>query len=489
MKAYKTLIFIAVILFLLTMVCVFFPKNGVPFFGRQLFFPTLEEVFVREKSRSVSEKMKDLEASLQFKIIQDSIHNAKVAAYNDSINFYKNFFNTHPARFYLPENEETFFDFLFTALENCEKDSTIIHILHYGDSQIEEDRITGIFRQKMQEKFGGIGAGLLPVVQPIPSAAIGQSASEGIERFIIAGMHKNQAGHSRYGALGQMAQVNNGVKIAFSARNYSRTFDNTKKWTQIRLFVSRNSQNFSATLSSNSLNGKKTIEQSKNYPTTLVWKCDTIMSKCALSFNGTAELTGVSLDGDFGVTVDNIPLRGSSGTFFTAIDTTTFEPMLKELNVKLIMLEFGGNMMPSISNQKHIDNYMEIMAKQIFHLQNIYPQAKIVLIGPADMSKTVRGKLQTYPLLVELVEAMKNTALQNNAAFWNMFDVMGGENSMLDWVKEKPSLAAPDYIHFTPKGADKIGEMLFESLMNYYQYYKLRDKRRLDTGSQTQDTN
>ena len=455
------------------MVCVFFPKDGVPFFGRHLFFPTLEEVFVREKSRSVSEKMRDLEASMQFKAEQDSIHNAKVAAYNDSIKFYKNFFDTHPARFHLPENDKNFFDFIFAELENCEKDSTIVHILHYGDSQIEEDRITGVFRQKMQEQFGGIGAGLLPIVQPIPSAAIGQSATENIERFIIAGMHKNSAGHSRYGALGQMAQVNGSGTISYSARNYSRTFDNTKKWSQVRLFVSRNSQDFSVTLSSNALKDKKTIFQAKTTQTTLAWRSDTTMSKVTLSFSGTAELTGVSLDGDFGVAVSNIPLRGSSGTFFSQIDTTSFAPMLRELNVKLIMLEFGGNMMPSISNQNNIDRYMEIIAKQIHHLQNICPQAKIVLIGPADKSKTVRGKLQTYPMLPELVEAMKNTATQNNAAFWNMFEVMGGENSMLDWVKEKPALATTDYTHFTPKGADKIGEMLFESLMNYYQYYKL----------------
>ena len=475
MKAHKTLIFTAVIIFLLAMVCIFFPKNGVPFFGRYLFFPTLEEVLVKEKRCSVSEKMQELEASLQFKIEQDSINNAKVAAYNDSLKFYKNFFNTHPARFYLPENDDSFFDFLFTALEKCQKDSTIVHILHYGDSQIEEDRITGVFRQKMQEQFGGFGAGLLPVVQPISSSAIGQSATENIERFIIAGMHKNSAGHSRYGALGQMGLVIGSGTISYSARSYSRTFDNTKKWSQVRLFISRNPQDFSVNISSKFLNNKKVVK-ARNTPTTLVWKSDSAISKVTLSFSGTAELTGVSLDGDFGVAVSNIPLRGSSGTFFSQIDTTSYIPTLKELNVKLIMLEFGGNMMPSISNQNGIDKYMEVMAKQICHLQNICPQAKIVLIGPADMSKTVRGKLQTYPMLPELVEAMKTTATQNNAAFWNMFEVMGGENSMLDWVKEKPALAAPDYIHFTPKGADKIGEMLFESLMNYYQYYRLKTK-------------
>jgi lysophospholipase L1-like esterase len=176
------------------------------------------------------------------------------------------------------------------------------------------------------------------------------------------------------------------------------------------------------------------------------------------------------------VFVDNIPLRGSSGTFFSQIDKTSVAFMYNALNVKLIFLQFGGNMMPQINSQKTIDKYMESLAQQIQHLQQLAPQAKIVLIGPADMSKKVNGRLQTYPFLPELVESMQRTANQNNAAFWDMFKVMGGSGSMIDWVKEKPSLATPDYIHFTPRGADKIGEILFDALMKYYDFYKFRQK-------------
>jgi hypothetical protein len=89
------------------------------------------------------------------------------------------------------------------------------------------------------------------------------------------------------------------------------------------------------------------------------------------------------------------------------------------------------------------------------------------------MSKTINGKLQTYPILPQMVSAMQETALSNGAAFWNMYEVMGGENSMLAWVKERPALASSDYIHFTPKGADKIAELFYEAFNNYYEYYKL----------------
>ena len=57
----------------------------------------------------------------------------------------------------------------------------------------------------------------------------------------------------------------------------------------------------------------------------------------------------------FGVNVDNIPIRGSSGTFFSQIDSNSISLTAKTLNVRLVMLEFGGNMMLLILTLKRLD--------------------------------------------------------------------------------------------------------------------------------------
>ena len=41
-------------------------------------------------------------------------------------------------------------------------------------------------------------------------------------------------------------------------------------------------------------------------------------------------------------------------------------------------------------------------------------------------------------------------------------------------LKARPQLAGTDYVHFTPRGAEAMGKMFFESLMLYYDYYRLR---------------
>jgi lysophospholipase L1-like esterase len=476
MKAGKILLFVCLVITLLMLVSIFFPEEGIPFGERRLFFPSLEEVMVKEKSRSIDEKMGDLEEKLQMKVQQDSISTAQMAARNDSMLFYTDFLNTHPAKFYLPDNDVTFFDSLFLKMNDCRDNNKTIHILHYGDSQIEGDRITGFIRQKFQEKFGGNGPGLIPVVQMIPSSSVGQSSSGNLVRYTVAGNHASKASHKRYGIMGQTTELKGSGSMTVSSRNWSVTYDNVKEFSRIRLFLSHNSADFKATLKlENAEPMVQTLADESSDSRVLTWNLTHPVKQFSLQFTGFAELTGVSVDGNQGVAVDNIPLRGSSGTFFSDIDPHSVVPVMKELNVQLIMLEFGGNMMPVIKGEKNTLDYKDKMAKQIRHFQSIYPEAKILFIGPADMSKKVNGHLQSYPFLKETIQGLKEAALENGAAYWDMYEVMGGENSMIEWVQNKPALGSPDYIHFTSKGAEKIANLFFESMMIYYDYANFRN--------------
>ena len=472
MKAYKTLLFILSIILMLALISFSFPEEGVPFAGRTLYFPSITEVLTNEgDASSAMEKMNELEEQLRLQ--RDSL----AMAYQDSLSFYLNFFKTSPARIHLPADNWDYFNDLFGDLEASKEKKEVIHILHYGDSQIEGDRITGYVRQQLQETFGGQGPGLLPAVQPIPSAAVGQTASDNIGRYIVSGSHANRASHRRYGALGQVGHTVGESSISVSSRNWKNTFENTKEFSRIRLFVGNTNGAFKANLVVSGLEKMTRSVEDTAAVHVLSWELETPIKKFTLRMSGSAEVYGISVDGEYGVAMDNVPFRGSSGTFFNMLDSTVMASMLQQLNTRLILLEFGGNMMPVVKSDKVVADYKEKMSAQIAYLKSVCPEAKIIMIGPADMSTKVNGKLQTYPYLVETVEALKEAALENGAAFWNMFEVMGGENSMKDWVNSKPSLAAPDYIHFTPRGAEKIADMFCESLVMYYDYYRFQNEK------------
>jgi lysophospholipase L1-like esterase len=178
----------------------------------------------------------------------------------------------------------------------------------------------------------------------------------------------------------------------------------------------------------------------------------------------------MSLESDRGIYVDNIALRGSSGTFFHNINSKQLKEFYDYLNVKLIILQFGGNALPSLSSQEQVENYGSYIKSQILNVKKMAPHASILFIGPSDMSIKQGTDYVTYPLLEATRDALKNAAFESNVAFFDMYEVMGGYNSMPSWVDQ--NLASTDYIHFSPQGARKIATLLYTAIISEYNNYK-----------------
>lgn len=445
-------------------------------------FPTWKQAIKTKgnSKESVEEKLRKAEEELLLQIVQDSLDKAneeKMAqeekerkAFQDTLKFYQHFAQTSSARLYFPNDDFHLMDKLFTSLQKC-GNGNVLHILHYGDSQIESDRITGFIREQFQQKFGGYGPGTCPAVQPIASNTVSQSASSTLSRFIADGTLCQKLDDDHYGVLAQMARVDGNVTLNYATNNTSRVYSRAKKFSQVRLLVGNTGENFTAKLRWGKKDSTQVIVPATPEFSTITWKLDTMVTNVHLDLSGTGEIYGVAMDGKSGVSMDNIPLRGSSGTFFTRISSHLLSSAMRELNVKLILLEFGGNYTPHIYSLDRVEKYKQMISSQIRYLKSVYPNAFIIFIGPADMSKKTDGEYHTYPFLEENIEGMKQAALENGAAFWDMYQVMGGENSMIQWVDHTPAWAASDYIHFTPTGAGRIANMFVQSFMNYYDYY------------------
>jgi lysophospholipase L1-like esterase len=182
------------------------------------------------------------------------------------------------------------------------------------------------------------------------------------------------------------------------------------------------------------------------------------------------------LENKTGVALDNIPMRGGSGLMFANINAESLKRTYQALGVKMVILQYGGNALPGMSSKTGAEYYGKRFYDQITYLKSIDPQLIVFVIGPADMSVKRNGELKTHEHLEQLRDAMKSATLRAGGVFWDMYEAMGGNGSMIEWVRSKPSLGSPDYIHFTTKGAQKISEIFYQSLMNEYEMYKIRKK-------------
>lgn len=454
MKLSRTLAFFALIISLFALISTFFPQPNIEIFGLNLRFPSVQEIIsspTTDTLMNVDEVISDVEASLQ---IVDSVE----LAWQDSMKFYNKFFTENSARIICPSDNPEFLFPFFEALDSAKNES--VHIIHYGDSQIEGDRISGYLRASMQKKFGGNGPGLLPLWQPVGAHSVGQTLSDAVECYYAGGMMGQRANHKRYGAMAQMAQLDEGdtIKMSILARQ-------TKNFQRVIIFCGNNSDDLVVQFGKS----QQVVHESSKMKH-ISWKLNKPTNRIDLWFMGQSEIYGIFVDGNEGVSLSNIPMRGSDGTFFTRIEGKGIEYMLSHLNTRLIIMEFGGNALPMLKDTLDVEKYCKGFVKQIDYLHRLQPKSAIIVIGTADMAVKRQGVLQTHPMLPYLVDCIRDSTISHGAGYWDMYNVMGGYNSMKSWVTHSPALAAPDYIHFTSNGANRIAEIFWQTLMVYYDY-------------------
>lgn len=469
MKASHTLIFILSVFAILGIGWFLFPAEGVALGDMNIRFPSYAEAKIGpEKTVDVDSVRENVNKSFEMRVSGTLL---------DSLEFYRDYLTINPNRIHLPNNDYTYFDSLFYLMENAQKDKKVYRVMHYGDSQIEMDRISSVLRQRLQEVFGGSGPGMISAVKRLSSISVTQGYSGNLIRYALVGdSTSRKASHNRYGIMTQFCQTSGTTSVNFGATKNSQAYDKAREISRVSVLLGNNSEGFKATLKADGKQEETKVCAAKSGATFISWELPNNIGKGTITFQGSAEIYGIMLDGGYGVTVDNDALRGCSGTIFTRINKPLMKESIELTDTRLIILQFGGNRTPIIHNSNQISSYMSELDRQVKYFQEVAPQATILFIGPADMGKSYNGKMGSYKCMNELNDSIKGMALRNNVAYWDMFHVMGGEGSMAQYVKHKPPLGSPDHIHFTFLGAQEMGENLSKSLIIYHDFYEMRKR-------------
>lgn len=406
----------------------------------------------------------------------------------------------------------------FKSLIELEQLSGHIRIIHYGDSQLEGDRISDYLRNRLQLRFGGWGPGIiLPIDVSNSRISVRQSESKNWIKYAIYG-NTPKLKNGLYGIGASSYRFSSGVgaqkddapkmeiikkyvekkvteddgsittqidsnvfyydtlltKIAtipttgawINLANATGSYPRVRQYNRLSLIYSAE-EPFSIKLKVK--DGQEIDEWITPGPAQVkTWNLGEVKSGVNLSFGGKSPyLFGVALDGESGITVDNFPMRGSSALGFESIQPKMLGELYRQMNVKLVILQYGINLVPD--PKTNYDWYGRAFSKQLAALKAASPETSFLVIGPSDMSRKTADGFESYPNIPLIRDAMKKAAFDNGCAFWDLYTAMGGQNSMSSWVTNK--LAAKDYTHFSTEGARYVSEMLYNTLMEEYQEY------------------
>ncbi len=325
-------------------------------------------------------------------------------------------------------------------------DQQTIRIVHYGDSQIEEDRITSTLRRHLQDRYGGGGVGLIPLHQTIPTLSLRQrlyiqgkqqTTQQGPKRHLVYGLKSMRLpeGDHRYGPMGQVAIMNDSLVIG-SEELYLIATPLADKYapqphSRVQLYADSSIHMHRA--------------------------ADTIF------LQGKGRVYGLSLEQNHGVVMDNIPMRGCIGTVFKQMDSLQLAQFYQATHTHLIILQYGGNAIPQNKQESTIRGICYGLRDQVRYLRAVAPEADIIFIGPSDMLlMNEEGVLWTNPLVPVMDNTLRSLMAREGVPYFSLYHAMGGEGSMLHW--QEVGLAGSDGVHFTRSGANRAANMIWKWL-------------------------
>lgn len=349
----------------------------------------------------------------------------------------------------------------YEALTNRSTLNRPVRIAYFGDSFIEADILTGDLRAMFQNKFGGCGVGYVSVTSKIAGfrptvlhSFDGWESHSVTDSTFFDDARQDLSNH--YFIAGQGASVTLKGQRKYASRLDSCRISTFYFHTSDSLILSA-SINGGAPVSYH-FSGAESIQAAtvEGNIRNICWKVEKVDS--------VATFYGVTMDGEEGITLDNFSTRGSGGQQLGRIPMATLKAYNRLRTYDLIVLQYGLNV--AFQEGKDYSYYKAPMAKVVNRLKEAFPEASILIVGIGDREyKDENGELRTMPGVKNLIRYQQALAAETHVAFWNLFQAMGGEGSMVEMVNSKPSMANYDYTHINFRGGKHIAGLLFEALM------------------------
>ncbi|MCC6690285.1 MAG: hypothetical protein IT235_02010 [Bacteroidia bacterium] len=359
-----------------------------------------------------------------------------------------------------------FFESLFQTAHKKKK----TRIAYFGDSMIEGDLITQDLRTSLQDTFGGIGVGFMPITSIVAGfrQTVLHTFSDNWQTYSLINHPeaKHTLGITGFDFIPAAGEQNSWVKYSAVSKKHLNRFCNVKLFFGANFGI----KNYVTALGKIfPLAGTAPVNEIQ-----LAKDCSVQSLNVDFQCESQVNIFGFSIEGDSGVYVDNFSFRGNSGLPLVKIPVDVLSGINEKLDYGLVILHYGVN----VVNAKVTDFswYERGMRDVVNHIKTAMPNASILIISTGDKSIKQGDNYVTDPSVPLVIDVQKKVAQETSVAFWNLYESMGGYNSMVKWVQGDTVLANRDYTHPNLRGAKKIATMLNQHLLDAYREYVSYEK-------------
>ena len=338
----------------------------------------------------------------------------------------------------------------------------ITRIIHFGDSLVASDYVSGTLRRLFQRQFGDAGHGFTLIANAWPSYF-----HEGVSRYATSGWLVSRVvgpytsdGWYGLGGVSFRAPPNTLVRIG------------TAKHGEIGRLVSRFMLAYVAFPGGGKMRvridektvGELSTQSNDKQFKTEEWNVPEGPHDLELlTTQGTSRLFGVVLERDIpGVVLDAIGIQGARLRFLDQQDDEHYATQLRWRNPDLVIYEFGAN--ESADGLAYsMRDFHSTMKNVLLQQRSAVSQSSCLVVGAMDRAVRSGDTLASASFIPLLVAEQRAVAREVGCAFFDTYQAMGGLGAMPRWVQR--GLGQADLTHPTAVGADIIGTWIYRAII------------------------
>ncbi len=342
-----------------------------------------------------------------------------------------------------------------------------INILQIGDSHIQADLLSAQIRTDFQVDFGNAGRG---IVVPLKVAGTNEPFNYKITSNVVCTSKRCVFVNNPMPiGIGGVTIQSFSDSVTFRIKAFDSPFNNYA-FNKVTLFYQKDSSfDFRITDTSGAtlgaLNGKSADDLAYTASTMLSHSTNDIILKAVRTdtTQNNATIYALNLENsNSGVIYHAVGVNGAEAYQYAR--AMYFAQQTAGIKPDLFIISLGTNEAQHKPFDKELTlSRIDSLVKQ---LRTANPNTAIILTTPPDSYYHKKyfnlGVGQMHALLVDY-------AKENNLAVWDIYSIAGGYKSCYQW--KKYGLMGGDGIHFTRKGYEFQGNLLYEAIVKAYNKY------------------